>query len=171
MNSLLQSSYSMLFAVSFAATTLVACMHQGTAEIPTKVVYENSQCPFSTQSTQLIHSTEELTAAFDKGSAKKMFGAKTLPADLESAAKVADFENSTWVLVAWGSQPNPGYKPKLHAEKSQLKEGTLTLPLIMEEPLAGEMQAQVLVSPCQVLEIQSKEPVTLVELGLVELGN
>lgn len=132
-----------------------------------RVIYEDAHCPFTGKQLQALHSAAEVTSLFATEPALKThIGAPTnaVPEALGDALANADFSRETWILVAWGTQPNPGYRPVTTGTQVRFADGTLQLPLRMQAPDADAMQAQMIVTPCQLLSVALKEPVERIEL-------
>jgi hypothetical protein len=131
------------------------------------VVYEDAHCPFNEKRLQVLHSVQEVQSLFAAAPAlKTSIGAtaSVLPNGLRDALASANFATHTWVLVAWGAQPNPGYRPVAADNHAHFANGTLQLPLRLQTPAAGNMFAQVVVTPCQLVSIAQSLPVERIEL-------
>ena len=132
-----------------------------------RVVYEDVHCPFTEKRLQVLHSANEVNSLFAAEPAlKTRIGASpaALPEKLGDALASADFTRDTWILVAWGSQPNPGYRAVATGTQAHFADGTLQLPLSMQPPAAGTMHAQVIVTPCQLISVEIREPIERIEL-------
>ena len=116
---------------------------------------------------QVLHSAAEINSLFVATPAlKTSIGAQpaALPENLRAAVARADFSAETWILVAWGAQPNPGYRPHTTQQEAHFADGSLQLPLVMQTPAAGEIYAQVIATPCQIVRVAQSLPVERIEL-------
>jgi hypothetical protein len=132
------------------------------------VTYEDMHCPFNEGRQQTLHSRQQVESLFGtEAGLKTSIGAApkaALPDKLRAALANAHFDKETWILVAWGTQPNPGYRPVVTNEQAHYVDGTLQLPVTLKPPAAGKMYSQVIVTPCQLLSVQLHEPIRQIEL-------
>lgn len=89
-----------------------------------------------------VHSSSELKAILGSNPANFMQSAPVLPE--------VDYEKQSLVLYALGQKPTAGYSIDLYSDAADIKQQTLYLPVRIKQPAAGDAQAQVITSPCQV---------------------
>lgn len=121
------------------------------------VLYESANCGIESAQLQLLTSTESW------GQLEQ--GISSLNPLIKPQPIARPAEGAIAVLVAWGRKPNAGYRLALTAALAEREQDTLELPVQFTEPSGDMITAQVLVSPCLVLEISNAGDVSRVRAG------
>lgn len=163
-----------LFKVSAAGALLVAatgCAAPGDNSPLFEVLVDNNHCPFESEQLRLISNSKELKKLVQQFNAENQWSGrpimigqsapteKILNTAILSQLNSIDFTSQSVVLVARGSQPNPGYSLSQTSSQARIEDGQLYLPVRYDSPDPGRMYPQVVVSPCLLGLLHTAQPV------------
>ncbi|MFT5550538.1 MAG: hypothetical protein ACI9CO_002471, partial [Candidatus Azotimanducaceae bacterium] len=94
-------------------------------------------------------SASELANLFEPAQ-KKTLSTKTFKIDI-------DYQKQMLILFATGQKPTSGYNILLRDKVARLESEKLYLPINVQQPAEGSIQAQVISSPCQIYVISKIE--------------
>lgn len=144
------------------ATTLAGCVAgQGAGDSVTlETRYAGARCfsEMSGPSVRLVKSLKDykrLTASVEPPSV-----------DYQGTVEAPKhFDQKRLIVIRMGTKPTAGYALALAEKTASLNEGLLTVKLQWVEPQAGAFLAQVITSPCLILEV---DKIPLTELLVVD---
>lgn len=110
------------------------------------IVWQGQQCGIDQFTARPIDDAPALEAVLAEVRRSQLGG------DAESARTV-DFSSRRALLVALGQKPTSGYRIELAPRAFELTSDGARLRLTLVRPSADRMQAQMLTSPCAVLEV------------------
>lgn len=131
---------------------------QSAQEIPVTVLLQSQQCHIPEAHLKILDAQayekiRQKLQGFDLGptplAQRPVISGTTSPTKLASSELK---EDTLTILVAWGSKPTAAYQLSLASDYAQLQEGVLNLPIVFIEPEAGMFTAQVITSPCLVIQ-------------------
>jgi hypothetical protein len=118
-------------------------------KVPIQIKYSSNQCGFIKPMLVSIKSAPELANLFELAQ-KRTLSAKTFKIDV-------NYQKQMLILFAIGEKPSSGYTILLRDEVARLESEQLYLPIDIEQPVEGSLQAQVISSPCQIYVIPKIE--------------
>ena len=122
-----------------------ACSHQQPAveKLSIQSIYGSNYCAITEPTIKSIASQVELNQLLrsmqNKFSLTEMFEPEI------------DYDNQILILYALGQKPSSGYSIKLTKSDATLIKQILHLPLRVQSPASGSMNAQMITSPCTIL--------------------
>ncbi len=129
---------------------LSALMYGCSAEkVPIQIKYSSNQCGINKPMLISIKSASELANLFEPAQ-KKTLSTKTFKIDI-------DYQKQILILFAMGQKPTSGYNILLRDKVARLESEKLYLPINVQQPAEGSIQAQVISSPCQIYVISKIE--------------
>lgn len=116
--------------------------------IALRAAYASPYCGASgpTQTIERIRDAGELAEAW-----RRLTASQRPP----PAPPVVDFSARHLVLIALGQRPSAGYAIELAAPHGSLRSRQLSIEISRQQPVAGSFTAQVMTSPCLLVEIDA----------------
>lgn len=156
------------FVVVAALAFAVSACSGGT--LPVKQVYESEQCPQNKRGLYVAQNRPELLKLMtprlkptridlvnpqpsglqSPGPQSQELQAKAIPPALDVEV---NFDKEQAVVVALGQMPSPGYGISLDGADASLQDGVVNLPVKFSRPNPDALYAQVMTSPCLVLNL------------------
>lgn len=129
----------------------------GQQRLPVTLVWQSQHCASEQPVTRPLRNDNEwLQIARPALSTRLGETAKALP--------VVDFQKYTYVLIALGTQPNPGHRLEMRNQTAEFNAGILTLPITFKTPETDKMYPQMLVAPCLVVSTPKVDPINEIRL-------
>lgn len=122
-----------------------ACSHQSLADqtLSIQSIYGSNNCMITEPTVKVITSQVELNQLL--GSMQNKFSLT------EMFEPEIDFDNQLLILYAVGQKPSSGYSIELYKSDALLIDQKLHLPVRVQSPASGSMNAQMITSPCTIL--------------------
>lgn len=119
-----------------------ACLQQ---QVRLQTVYSSNDCALREQAIMSFHTPPELNQFL-----------QSVPGNF-SRASIAlpeiDYDSQDLLLYAVGQKPTAGYSIELYNDEAVIDDQILYLPVRVNKPEAGAVQAQVVTSPCQIYTV------------------
>lgn len=128
-----------------------ACSQQ---RVHLQTIYSSNDCALREPVIRSIHSPAELTEIIQS----KPVNFSQTPLVLPEV----DYDKQSLVLYALGQKPTAGYSIELYRDEASIKEQTLYLPVRVKSPEAGNFQAQIITSPCQIYSLPHSDYAAIV---------
>ncbi len=106
--------------------------------------YSSQQCSIDKASVRLINNKNELETLITRSR-------RTVLSDSSVALPEIDFTKNRALLIALGNKSSAGYNIKLNADRAEIRDQKLMLPVDIISPDKGGFQAQVITSPCVII--------------------
>jgi hypothetical protein len=119
-----------------------ACSQQ---QVHLQTVYSSNDCGIKDQTIKQINTSLELDEILRP--MRRNFS--RVPVVLPEV----DYDKQDLILYALGQKPTAGYAIELYKDEARIEKQTLYLPVRLQRPEAGSMQAQVITSPCQIYSL------------------
>jgi hypothetical protein len=144
-----------VWLMSIVLWLFAACGHLSTSmatgdsdDLPLKILYSGQTCPCRTSQPELTW--------FDEGQGLAGFMRKVHQGLLGAAGNLGqevDFSTQRVLAIAMGRKPTAGYGLGLVGEHAKLRGDTLEIQVQWNEPPAGAKLAQMLTSPCLLIQL------------------
>lgn len=144
-----------LACIAIGASFTVACSSQ--SEIPVNTIYQSQQCAISDAQLVFLESPEQFYGFIESATKFQL---------TESEAEISPpGVAGRAVVVAWGNQPNGGYRLELTGNRALIDDETLKLPVNFVAPEQDQLTAQLTTSPCLVISLASRAGYQRVKAG------
>ncbi|GAB1256871.1 hypothetical protein NBRC116494_13730 [Aurantivibrio plasticivorans] len=138
-----------------------------------RAVIESKHCGIERESLLVIASTDDIPAVLATEFNPTQLnapGTELVSSDsvgrqaIVNAVAKHRIQTEQLILASMGQKPNPGYYWQLENTSADLKNGELSLPLVMKRPDPNKMYAQVIVTPCILLAVTTERDISSIRL-------
>lgn len=139
----MSKTIKIILVISACVTTLYSCSAPA-ARVQVEQIFTNANCQHPPGLSEL-HSPDSLQRAL---ASQRALSVPT------NSPSIPDFDPATrYFLLSLGTKNSGGYGVRLEQNEAQIRDRTVWIDIVLQEPEPGMMTTQALTSPCMVFRV------------------